>query len=66
MNELMNELASNVDESSQNMLFQKQEDTSLVVFQVFYQHFFKGKYYLLYNFNPRTALSKGALEFVYA
>ena len=38
MNEPMNELASNVDESSQNMLNQKQEDTSLVVFQVFYQH----------------------------
>ena len=62
----MNELTSNVDESSQNMLNQKQEDTSLVVFQVFYQHFVKGDYYLLYNFNPRTALSKGALELLYA
>ena len=66
MNELMNELTSNVDESSQNMLNQKQEETSLVVFQVFYQHFFKGKYYLLYNFNPRTALSNGALELLCA
>ena len=66
MNELMNELASNVDESSQNMLNQKQEDTSLVWFQVFHQHFVKGKYYLLYNFIPRTALSVGALKFVYA
>ena len=60
MNGMVNELASNLDESSQNIEPETEGHFTSSVSSVF----LKGDYYLLYNFIPQPALSEGG--FFYA